>query len=95
MTKQAVPFVIPSTPADIKDIIAVFNDMSNNATKAEAIKDYLSEAKKGLKEKYGIPLSIINKLFKLYHLQNSVEFFDQTRMLEEFFTIIEEKENVV
>lgn len=80
--------VIPSDPESRKKIAAVFKDMSNQLLKAEVAKEYVKEAKKSIKEEYNIPLSVINKLFNLYHSKNAIDYFDGQRELEIVFGIL-------
>jgi hypothetical protein len=78
-------FAIPSSDDDQKKIAAVFQDLSNQLIKCEAIKEYVKEAKKEIKDQYDIPLSVINRVFKIFHENNAKDFFDEQRDIESFY----------
>lgn len=81
-------FIIPSDPESRKKIADVFKDVSNQLIKAESVKDYAKEAKKALKEEFDIPISVINKLFKIYHENAASAYFEGQRDLEEAYEMI-------
>ena len=91
MSNDNTILYIPSNPKDVERMYKVFDDMSNQKTKAEAIADYLKEAKKQLKEDYDIPLGVINKMFSLYHEQKAPEYFEQQREMEMLYDTIFDK----
>lgn len=79
---------IPSDPSEAKAIFKVFKDMSDQKTKSEAISDYLKEAKKSLKEDYDIPLSVISKMFSIYHAQKATTYFEEQEEMKDLYETI-------
>ena len=81
-------FAIPSDPKEREKIAKVFKDMSNQLLKCESMKEYVKEAKKAIKEEYDIPLSVINRIFNLYHKDNAETYFEEQRETEAFYSIL-------
>lgn len=81
-------FFVPSDPKEREKMAAAFQDMSNQLIKSEAIKDYVKEAKKAMKEEYEVPLAVINTLFKIFHSQNAVKYFEEQEAIEDFYDTV-------
>lgn len=75
-------FAVPTDPKEREKIAAVFKDMSDQLIKCEAMKEYVKEAKKALKEEYEMPLAVINRLFRLYHEDNAKVYFEEQKDIE-------------
>lgn len=86
--EQGGGFAIPSDPKSREAIAKVFKDMSHQLTKCEGIKDYVKDAKKAIKEEYEIPMSVINRLFNLYHKDNAQSYFDEQRDTETLYEVL-------
>lgn len=74
-------FVLPSNPQDRKNILDLFEELSNCFTRIEGEKTYIKEAIDIASENYNIPKKVLRKAAKVYHQQN----FDQLSAEEEQF----------
>lgn len=66
-------FVMPSSPADRKQIMDAMIEISAAMTRVEGEKNYIKETIADLHEKYKIPKKILNRFAKVYHKQNYTE----------------------
>lgn len=84
MTEEVKDFLLPTAP-DCEKISKVIEDISDTMVMIEAKRDYISEAKKALKEKYDIPAKQITLMIKLYHADNADSHFSEVQTSEEFY----------
>lgn len=67
MSVEQTSIVIPSSPADIKDLYLVIKQISDSKERVEAEVSYQREAIKTLAEKYDIDAKYIRNLVVDYH----------------------------
>lgn len=84
MTEEATDFLLP-TVTDCEKISKVIEDISNTMVMIEAKREYITEAKKALKEKYDIPAKQVTLMIKLYHADNADTHFSDAQTSEEFY----------
>lgn len=85
---KEVEIVIPSSPADRKAIADVMKDMSNAMARAEGEQTYISEAIKGLKDKYNIDAKYLRRLLTDFHKDQKDKVIDETEQYSDLFDAV-------
>lgn len=85
---KEVEIVVPSSPVDRKAIADVMKDMSNAMARAEGEQTYISEAIKGLKEKYNIDAKYLRKMLVDFHKDQFDKVVDEADQYSDLFDAI-------
>jgi hypothetical protein len=86
MTTERTSIIIPTSPADLKDIFLVVRQISDSKTRAQAEGDYQKEAIKELAEKYNLEAKHIRQMVNDYHKQ---QFDKKADEFEEYSALYE------
>lgn len=74
---------------DLEILKGAIKDISNQLSIIESARESVNEAKKAIKEKFkdssDVDVTQLNTLIKLYHKQNSSEYFDEQSELENVY----------
>lgn len=87
MPKEKAPFVLPTSPEDIKKINQAIREASNSLIREESEKEFRKGVRDKLKEELNLPPKLFNKMLKVYHKQN----FPEERNAAEEFEVMYEK----
>lgn len=75
------PFVMPTTPEDLKKINSAIKQASDSLIRIESEKDHIKDVRDKLKEELNLPAKLFNKMLKVYHKQT---FGEEITQAEEF-----------
>lgn len=89
MTDQiSIDIVIPSSPADRKEIKDALEQLSASMARAEGERDYQKETYKMLSEKFGIEAKYLRRAARDYHKNQFEEKVAENGSYEDFYEII-------
>lgn len=80
--------IIPSNPADLKELKSAFQEISGAYHRMEGERDYVKETIADLAEKTGLPKRLLSKLSKAYHKSDKDKIVAETETLEEAYDAI-------
>lgn len=81
MSVDTVQVVVPSNPEDRKKIRQSMQTISDEMTKVEGIRSFITEECKAIAEKYDLPPRFVRKMARAYHTQT---FQKEMAEMEEF-----------
>lgn len=82
MPKTKAPFVLPTTPEDLKKINSAIKQASDSLIRIESEKEHLKDVRNKMKEEFNLPPKLFNKMLKVYHKQNFPEEITQAEEFE-------------
>ena len=59
--------ILPSNPADLRDIMSKMIELDGSLTRQAAERDYFSETIKDLSAKYSLPKNLLGRFARDYH----------------------------
>ena len=84
----AQDLIIPSNPADLKDIKSEVQACVDAKTRMAGERDFISETTKALAEKFEVPRKYINKLVNTAYKLNMDSVKAEVDNLDDFYTAV-------
>jgi hypothetical protein len=67
MSVEQLEVILPSNPADKKEIVDAFEEIGNAWIRASAEREFVKDAIAALSEKFDIPKKVLSKLAKIHY----------------------------
>lgn len=82
MSKEALDFTLPSSPADRKKIKEAVYDIVSAMQEAKDKRSFIADRKKDMKTEFGIPPKILTKMAKTYSEANFQDVLAESEAFE-------------
>ena len=74
--------IVPSSPADQKEIYQAIKEISNSKLRIESENDYIKDTVNDIVEKHDLPKKLVNKIANAYHKQQASEVMAEAEDFE-------------